>query len=213
MDLCFYEKKLVEGYKSNSQIARRLTENWGTNNLFCPSCRQPKLAPYSNNNPVADYSCQRCKGEFQLKSQKTPFGKRITDGEYHQMMDSIRKLTRPNFFFLKYDSDYCIDDLFAVPSFFFTDSIIEKRNPLKASARRKGWIGCNVLLYKLPPEGKIALVDDKKEIPRKKVYEQWKKVSFMEKITLPERGWIVEVLGAVHSLEQKKFGLVDIYAF
>ena len=29
---------LANGYKSNSQIVRLLTENWVLNNSYCPSC-------------------------------------------------------------------------------------------------------------------------------------------------------------------------------
>ena len=31
---------LAEGYKSNSQIARVLTENWVKENSYCPNCGQ-----------------------------------------------------------------------------------------------------------------------------------------------------------------------------
>ena len=213
MELCFYEKSLVAGYKSKSQIARRLTENWALDNLFCLSCSESKVSAYPNNYPVADFFCGKCRAEFQLKSQKAQFGKSVDDGQYHKMIESIRNLTRPNFLFMKYDADYCVDDLFAVPRFFFTESIIQKRKPLRSSADRKGWIGCNLLLYKVPPEGKITIVDDKKEIPKRIVRDKWKKVSFMEKTSLPERRWIADVLNAVHSLKQKRFGLGDIYSF
>lgn len=212
MELCFYDKGLISGLKSASQIARRLTENWAAHNLFCPSCGLPKLGAHPNNYPVADFYCQRCSQQFQLKSQKTEFGRKVNDGEYNRMMLSIMNHTRPNFLFMKYDADYCVDDLFAVPHFFFTESIIEKRRPLKVSARRRGWVGCYLLLYRLPPEGKIILVEDKKEVSKKEVNSQWKKISFMEKTPLPERGWVADVLAAVHSLEQKIFGLGDVYA-
>ena len=33
-----------------------------------------------NNTPVADFGCPECNEQFQLKSQKTNFGKRILDG-------------------------------------------------------------------------------------------------------------------------------------
>jgi type II restriction enzyme len=212
MQLCFYEKSLVKGYKSNSQIARRLTENWAKNNLYCPSCLQKRVTPYPNNYPVADFFCQKCSEQFQLKSQKTNFGKKVNDGEYHHMMASIINSTRPNFYFMKYQHDYCVEDLFVVPSFFFTDAVVEKRKPLSSKATRKGWVGCNLLLGNIPPEGKIVVVDDQKERKHSLVAKDWKKVSFMKKATLPERGWIIDVLNAVHSLEQKRFSLPDVYA-
>src|SRR3989338_2348630 len=167
MELRFYEKKIVGGLKSNSQIPRKLTENWAKNNLYCISCSAQTVSAYSNNHPVADFFCGKCRADFQLKSQKAKFGKSVNDGAYKAMIASILNETRPNFLFMKYDSDYSVDDLFAVPHFFFTESIVQKRKPLRPSADRKGWVGCNLLLFKLPPEGKITVVDDKKEVPRR----------------------------------------------
>ena len=47
--------KLAEGYQSNSQIARILTENWVLNNSYCPSCGYLPLNEFENNRPVADF--------------------------------------------------------------------------------------------------------------------------------------------------------------
>ena len=69
------------------------------------------------------------------------------------MMESIRKDTRPNFFLMKYNYDYYVEKLYLLPWFFFTQTIIEKRKPLSEKARRAGWVGCNIMLNKFPPEG------------------------------------------------------------
>jgi len=42
-----------------------------------------------------------------------------------------------------------------VPKHFFVRAIIERRNPLAATARRAGWIGSNILLDQVPDAGKI----------------------------------------------------------
>lgn len=60
---------LAEGYTSNSQIARVLTENWVKENSYCPNCGQLPLNDFENNMPVADFYCLNCKEEFELKSK------------------------------------------------------------------------------------------------------------------------------------------------
>lgn len=66
----------------------------------------------------------------------------------------IRRLTEddnPNFFFLSYEATTLrIRDFMVVPKHFFTSDIIEERPPLSATAQRAGWVGCNILLSRVP---------------------------------------------------------------
>lgn len=211
MGLKLYQKEVFNSYKSNSQRIRVLTENWVNNEMFCPACLNPKLSSFPNNTPVADFFCPKCNEQYQLKGQKTKFGKRILDGAYKLMLDSIVTNHRPNFFLLKYNEDYIIEHLFLLPYFFFTKSIIEKRKPLSESARRTGWIGCNILLNKIPPEGIIKIIERSKMINKNLILNQWRKISFIKDKSLSERGWTVDVLRVVHSLEKKEFALSEIY--
>ena len=48
-----FNVKLAEGYLSNSQIARVLTENWVKENSYCPCCGENPITEYENNRPVA----------------------------------------------------------------------------------------------------------------------------------------------------------------
>ena len=57
---------LAEAYKSPSQKTRVLTESWTNNNIYCPSCGSC-LDKYQNNKPVADFYCDNCKEEYELK--------------------------------------------------------------------------------------------------------------------------------------------------
>ena len=51
MNLLF-NTKLAEGYSSNSQIARILTENWVKENSYCPCCGEnPLNYPELKKNP------------------------------------------------------------------------------------------------------------------------------------------------------------------
>ena len=211
MELNLYNPEVFNSYKSNSQRIRVLTESWMNNEMFCPACLNLKLHSFPNNNPVADFFCPKCNEQYQLKGQKTKFGKRILDGAYKLMIDSIIKNQRPNFFLLKYNADYYIENLFLLPYFLFTKSIIEKRNPLSKTARRAGWIGCNILLNKIPPEGIIRVIEESKIINRNLIANQWKKISFIKDKPLSERGWTVDILRVLHSLDKKEFALSEVY--
>ena len=117
MNLNLYQKAVFDAYKSNSQRIRVLTENWMKSQMFCPVCLNFRISPLPNNTPIADFSCPRCNEKFQLKSQKNNFGKRILDGAYKLMINSIIQDARPNFFLLKYNMDYYVENLFLLPYF------------------------------------------------------------------------------------------------
>lgn len=101
MNLSF-NLKLAEGYQSNSQIARVLTENWVLDNSYCPSCGDLPLNEFENNRPVADFYCKKCSEEFELKSKGGKLTNTITDGAYSTMIERISSENNPNFFFLTY---------------------------------------------------------------------------------------------------------------
>ena len=60
--------KLAEGYKSNSQIARVLTENWVKVNSYCPNCGQLPLNDFENNMLDLKYSRPGKSGKTLLRS-------------------------------------------------------------------------------------------------------------------------------------------------
>ena len=72
MNLTF-NTNLADGYTSNSQIARLLTENWVLNNSYCPNCGNLPLNEFEDNRPVADFYCKNCSEEFELKSKNGKF--------------------------------------------------------------------------------------------------------------------------------------------
>lgn len=196
---------MFDDYKSNSQRIRVLTENWMGNNMFCPACLNLRINSFPHNTPVADFFCPSCNEQFQLKSQKNNFGKRILDGAHRLMINSIKQNSRPNFFLLKYNPDYYVQHLLLIPYFFFTESIIEKRNKTYPKGRTNGWVGCNILLNKIPPEGIIKIIQEKKLYNKQLVFNQWKRINFIKNSPLPERGWTIDILRIIHTLEKKNF--------
>lgn len=55
----FFDMGISNGYKSASQVARVVTENWVVRNMFCPVCGAPLLQQYTANRPVADFTVNR----------------------------------------------------------------------------------------------------------------------------------------------------------
>ena len=75
----------------------------------------------------------------------------------------------PSLILLNYDPiKLSVTNLIFVPRHFFVREIIQERKPLAATARRAGWIGCNILLSEIPEAGKIFVVRDGEQTPRQR---------------------------------------------
>ena len=127
-------------YESPSQNARVWSESWVPYSMFCPNCGRADIARYANNQPVADFACQSCHEDYELKSKKGRFGPRVVDGAYGTMMRRLAASDNPNLICMAYDLNRrSVTDLFVVPKQFFTAELIEERPPLAPTARRVGW--------------------------------------------------------------------------
>ncbi|MBN2421834.1 restriction endonuclease [Candidatus Woesearchaeota archaeon] len=214
LNLSLYQKNVFRNYKSNSQIARVLTESWFSSEMYCPCCLNEKISKYPNNQKVADFLCDSCKNEFQGKSSSKTFGKILNDGEYHTMLSFVKNNLTPNFFLLHYSKeDWKVKNLYFIPKFFINESIIIKRNPLSKTARRAGWTGCNLLIERIPKEGKIYIINKGEIIDKSNVYNTWKKMSFLGKKDPSTRGWTSDVLKCVQQQDKEKFTLQEFYKF
>ena len=124
-------------YKSNSQKARVITEDWVEHNLYCPRCGHKMLSHYTANKPVADFYCEKCGSDFELKSQEkaNDFSTKIVDGAYSTMIQRITSLNNPHLFVMSYHNWEVTNFLF-IPNYLFTYETIEKRKPLSPEAKR-----------------------------------------------------------------------------
>ena len=132
--MSYLDTSITDKYKSNSQKVRIMTEFWTGENIFCPNCGE-SIVHYENNKPVADFYCPNCREDYELKSGKNITNK-ITDGEYTTMLNRLKSNTNPNLFLLNYSLQFEILNFIAIPKYYFTSEVIEKRNPLSESARR-----------------------------------------------------------------------------
>lgn len=92
-----FDEKLITNYKSASQKIRVLSESWVLQEIYCPSCGE-SIFEYKNNKPVADFYCQKCHEDFELKSKQGKFGKKVSAGAYSRMIERINSTEKPNFF-------------------------------------------------------------------------------------------------------------------
>jgi type II restriction enzyme len=208
-----FEEQRQAAYDSGSQKARVLTESWAASEAFCPNCGSERLTQFHNNRPVADFHCPTCKEEFELKSQKAGFGSRIVDGAYQTMCKRLAERNNPNLMLLNYTPSVGVDNLFIVPKHFFVEEIIEKRKPLAEHARRAGWVGCNILLSRIPEAGKIYIVRNRVVVDRQKVLDQWRKTIFLREESKASQGWLLSVLKCVDDIGAREFSLDQVYAF
>jgi len=203
----------LERYKSASQRARIGTEAWGALNFFCPVCKSPRLNIAPRNAAAVDYRCPRCDSPFQLKSQSKPFGTRIVDAAYSEMKRAILSDRTPNLYVLHYDlTQWAVRTVILIPHFAFALSAIECRPALGPSARRAGWIGCNILLSKIPTDARIPIIESGKFMPASEVRRAYKRLRPLANLKVETRGWTLDVLNVVRSLNKKEFSLSDVYA-
>jgi len=203
---------LADHYHSGSQRARIITEAWGETNLYCPNCAQAQITRLDNNTRASDYRCANCNFLYQLKGQKIPFGKHINDGAYSAMIAALRNNSTPNFYFMHYDlSTWQVKNLLLIPSFAFPESAIIKRKPLSTTARRAGWVGCNIALGQIPLEARIAVVIDHQVVPASTVREKYQRLKPLAALPIQQRGWTLDVLNAIHTLGQPVFTNDDAY--
>lgn len=209
-----FDTSLAEGYKSASQIARVLTEDWLARNMYCPICGEVSIRKAEPNAPVKDYVCEHCKSQYELKSKKSnseSFQTTVVDGVYRTMIERITSLDNPSFFFMHYDH-YEVNNLVIVPKCFFTPSVIERRDALTKTARRAGWEGCNILMRQIPSIAKIPIIINGMSRPIPEVVAHYQRVFNLQTKSVESRGWLMDTLHLVERLDEV-FTLNQMYFF
>jgi type II restriction enzyme len=210
----FFDLSLANEYESKSQIARVLSENWVSENMFCPQCGNQHIHHFENNRPVADFYCQRCNSEYELKSKNGLLGQVIADGAYDTMISRITGNRNPDFLFMSYSMETAsVTNLLFVPKYFFTPTIIEKRKPLSDNARRAGWTGCNILFGKIPKQGRIPIIENGVIQNIENTLRLVQRAARLQTDNMDSRGWLFDVLHCVNQISDTDFSLNDVYWF
>lgn len=211
----YFDIKIADNFKSNSQKIRVLTEDWVLRTAFCPNCGEKDIVQYPNNRPVADFFCSSCNEDYELKSKEGKIGIKIVDGAYSTMIERLNSNSNPNFFMLSYDKGtQAVRSFLCVPKHFFIPKLIEMRRPLAPTARRAGWVGCNILLNNVPESGKVYFVKDGVKLPKNSIIDKWKETLFLrQEQKLSGKGWLIEILLVIEKIGKTQFTLVDIYKY
>ncbi len=205
--------ELAAHLHSASQVAKVVTEDWCNRELYCPVCDSERLIQERPNSRACDFTCATCCERFELKSGRGWSRTRIPDAAYGAMIAAIRSDQAPNLFVMQYSANWSVENLLLIPRYFFVESAIEKRTPLAATARRAGWIGCNILLNRIADEGKIGIVVRGAEMPPEEVRAFVKNTESLRTLPARVRGWTLDVLTAIRRLNRPEFSLADAYSF
>ena len=138
---------------------------------------------------MADFLCDTGSEEYELKSQKARLGARVVDGAWATMTARLQAQNNPNLLVMRYDRRRSrVSDLIVVPKQFFTPEVIERRRPLAPTARRAGWVGCNILLGEVPEAGKVAVIREGVALPKAEVLARFRETLFLRVAGAGARG-------------------------
>lgn len=208
----FLDTSIIDWYKSNSQKARVMTEPWALKNIFCPNCWN-EISKYPNNKAVADFYCEKCNEDYELKSWKTEkFSNTVMDGSYKTMIERLESSTNPNFFVLQYNKNLEVLNYIAIPKYFIRPEDIIPRK--KWIPNRPDYIMCNISMKWIPESWKVFYIKNWESISKKEILQEWNKTIFLkEKKNIESKGWILDIMKCIEMLHKKDFTLQEIYNF
>jgi len=206
------DRSVATGYKSGSQIARVLTEDWVSRELPCIACGAGSLDHASANSPALDFECNDCSSGFELKSKKTAFGPRLVDGEDGTLLSRLSSDSAPNFLLLRYDLRASrVEDLYAIHRGLLTPLAIKRRPPLPPTARRAGWVGSVIDLGSLPQGAMVPIIQKGVARSFEAARRDWRDYRGITDLEPEKRGWVSDVLSCVQRLPAGVFSLRDVY--
>ena len=204
---------MIASYSSNSQRARVFSEAWVLKFGYCLACDSDSLVQTVANTRSKDFTCPKCSHGYELKSTLGTFGRRIADGAFSAMMATIREGRTPSFLLLEYSPAWEVRNLTAVHHSLITQDCIEERKALGPTARRAGWIGCNIVLPKIALDGRIPILTDgcipERDAPR----AAFARLQFLSRMPANRRGWAASLLNFLRQLPGNRFSLSDAYLF
>lgn len=211
MELPAGDASLGDRYSSASQRARVITEAWIKTYGYCLACESDKLLPTASNTQARDFECDQCGHPYELKSSSSPFARRVPDGAYASMMRRIQTSTVPSFLLLQYTATWNLVNLCAIHHVLITPAAIEQRKALALTARRAGWVGCNIVLSGIPPEGRIPLIKSGIAVPKHESRKLFAAIERLSGLSVSGRGWTAAVLRSLHGLGKERFSTDDAY--
>jgi type II restriction enzyme len=206
------DTSIADSYTSEAQKSRILSESWFLTNGYCLACDNDKLTATRANTKATDFICLSCRQNYELKATRHRLGRMIVDGAYEPMMNRILDGTAPTLMLLERSDQWMIDGLTAIHHLFLTPNVIVQRKPLSITARRAGWVGCNIRLDLIALDAQIRVVHERIASSKKIVRERFQQFNRLKNIEPSSRGWATLTLRIVRNLNQKMFSLSEVYA-
>jgi type II restriction enzyme len=203
---------LAAAYASPSQRARVLSESWFLQNAYCLACDSAQLRKTTSNTPATDFLCPQCHHGYELKTFHSRPRNSLVDGAYGSMMRLVTSGKAPTLCLLERTQDWRIRSLTAIHSSFLLPNCIEQRPPLGPTARRAGWVGCNIRLDRIAADGEIGVIENSVEQPAAEVRSRFQRFLPLVGKSANQRGWTLLTLQMVRKLRKKAFTLREMYA-
>lgn len=168
------DPRTAAAYTNRTQIGRVMLETWAEMNLFCVNCAADSLRRLPANTPVADFACNSCHDNYQLKAKDGRFASIIPGAAYAPTIKAVREGRMPEYVLVEYDPRFdTVVFVDAIPGRFITADRVKARNKLGATARRAGWQGCNIDVSKLPR----ARIVEPAGLERSAVRADWRRIN------------------------------------
>lgn len=126
-------------------------------------------------------------------------------------MDRILNGSAPALMTLERDHEWQIRSLTAVHHLFLTPEVVERRKPLALTARRAGWIGCNIRLDLIASDAKVDVISGGAMLERQQVRQAFQRFANLKQIAPNARGWTTLILKMIQSFGGD-FSLDQLYA-
>ena len=202
---------IADRYTSQVQKSRVLSEEWFRSNAYCLSCESDSLHATAANTKATDFICPGCDQNYELKAFRTKPTKTLVDGAYSSLMARIQNGSVPTLMLLERSDNWEIQSLTAIHHLFLTPNVIEERKPLSPTARRAGWIGCNIRLDRIAADAKIEVISQGHPNSTHLVRESFRRFEGLKNIPIGMRGWATLTLRVIRGLDSNAFILSDLY--
>jgi type II restriction enzyme len=205
------DTSIADGYTSQTQISRVISEKWLESNGYCLSCESDALQRSSANTKATDFVCPQCNRNYELKAFRLKPKNTLVDGAYSALMGRIRDGSVPTLLMLERNELWEIQSLTAVHHLFLTPEVVEQRKPLSATARRAGWMGCNIRLDRIANDARIEIISLGLLNDRSLVRKAFRRFGQLNEISPDKRGWTTLTLRIIRDLRSAVFTLHDLY--
>jgi len=202
---------VADRYTSQTQRSRVLSEAWFQSNAYCLSCESDNLCATMANTKATDFTCPNCDQRYELKTFRNRPKRTLVDGAYSALMGRIISGSVPTLMMLERNDEWEIQSLTAIHNLFLTPNVVQQRKPLSATARRAGWVGCNIRLDRIANDAQIEVVGPHGANEPRLVRDAFQQFNKLRRIDPRSRGWTTLALRIVLSLEKDVFTLGDLY--